>query len=126
MRKLLPVIIIGIIVLIIDIAIEFLILPTFYKGIPTPFPTTEKPVGSILLPVTFFHLLLALPSLLIILFIAEKIGYKKNLMPKDMHGWVEIAFLLVLFLSGMLMWWFPLAVLPFLIAGAYLVLVEIR
>ena len=126
MRKLLLVIIMGVIVLIIDIALELLILPTFYKGIPTPFPSTEKPVGSILLPVTFFHLLLALPSLLIILFIAEKIGYKKNLMPKGMHGWVEIAFLFVLFLSGILMWWFPLAVLPFLIAGTYLVLVEIR
>lgn len=127
MRKSLAVIGAGLLILVVDIALELLILPIFYRGIPTPFPPTEKPIGGILLPATFFHLLLALPSILLLVYLAGKMGYNvQNITLKIKQGWMEILFLLVLFVSGALMWWYALVLLPFLISGIYLVIAEIK
>jgi len=127
MKKALPVIAASVVVLGIVAALELLILSFFYAGIPTPFPETEKPVGGVLLPVTFFHLLLAVPSLLAILYAAKKAGYNVGkAFPQTRQAWTEILFLLVLFASGILVWWYALALLPFVIAGIYLVFVELR
>ncbi|MBS7631858.1 hypothetical protein KEJ47_09900 [Candidatus Bathyarchaeota archaeon] len=127
MPKPLPVIATGIIVASIIIFLEYLILPMFYQGIPTPFPYTEKPVGGILLPATFFHLLLVVPGLLIILYTAKKSGYNvQSITPSTRQAWLEVVMLLILLGSGMIMWWNKLAVLPFLVAGIYLIFTEIR
>ncbi|MBS7644744.1 hypothetical protein KEJ44_01700 [Candidatus Bathyarchaeota archaeon] len=107
--------------------IETYVLPLIYSGIPIPFPSTGKPIGGILLPATFLHLLLAYGGTLAILLSAKKAGFKvEGLLPSSRKGITETAALLLLLLSGLLLWWFPLAVLPFLVAGIYLIFSETR
>lgn len=108
-------------------ALERMLLPIFYGGLPLPMPYTSKPVGAMLIPVTFLHLTLAVPSLLAVLYVAERAGYNVgSLLPKSREAKVQYGFLMTLFLSGMALWWHPLALFPFIVSGMYLLMAEIR
>jgi hypothetical protein len=110
-----------------DYAVERTLLPIFYSGLPLPMPYTSKPIGAMLIPVTFLHLTLAVPSLLAVLYVAEKAGYNVgSLLPKSRDAKIQYGFLMTLFLSGMALWWQPLALFPFIVSGMYLLMAEIR
>lgn len=127
-RKNLPLLIITIIgVLFIAFIVEMHTLPKIYSGIPLPFPETGKPIGGILFPATFLHLLLGYGGLLTILFSARKAGFKVNgLLPSTRKGIIETIALLILLLSGILLWWFPHAILPLIVTGVYLLFSEAK
>ncbi|MEM2122970.1 MAG: hypothetical protein QXE79_04965 [Candidatus Bathyarchaeia archaeon] len=127
-KRNLPILIFTIIgVVVIASIIEVYALPGIYSGIPLPFRTTEKPIGGILFPATFLHLLLAYGGMLTILFSARKAGFKvENLLPSTRKGVTESVALLILLLSGLFSWWFPHALLPFLVAGIYLLFSEAK
>ena len=115
------------VVLLGDYAVERTLLPIFYSWLPLPMPYTSKPIGAMLIPVTFLHLTLAVPSLLAVLYVAEKAGYNVgSLLPKSRDAKIQYGFLMTLFLSGMALWWQPLALFPFIVSGMYLLMAEIR
>jgi hypothetical protein len=107
--------------------IEIYALPRIYSGIPIPFRSTEKPIGGILLPATFLHLLLAYGGSLTILLSARRAGFKVDgLLPSTRKGVTEAAALLILLFSGLLLWWFPHALLSLIVAGIYLLFSEAK
>ena len=127
MRKPLTVALAAIVVGVVDFILEKTLLPIFYSDLPTPFPGTSKPIGALLIPATFFHLTIAIPSLLAVLYVARKAGYKvEGLLPESRHAKIEYGFLMLLFISGMALWRFPIAFFPFILSGLYLVVAEIR
>ncbi|MEM2965063.1 MAG: hypothetical protein QXE22_06420 [Candidatus Bathyarchaeia archaeon] len=127
MRRPLMVVIVAAAVLLVDYAVESMTLPIFYSRLPHPMPYTSKPIGAMLIPVTFLHLTLAVPSLLAVLYAAEKAGYNVGgLLPKSREAKIQYGFLITLFLSGMALWWQPLALFPFIVSGMYLLMAEIR
>ena len=98
MRKPLLVALTAVAVLIVDFIIEKMVLPVLYKEIPTPLGYSSKPIGFILLPVTFFHLILVVPSILVILYSAEKAGYNvEDLLPKTRQAKVEFFWMILQF-----------------------------
>ncbi len=116
-----------IVVALIALTIELNILPKIYSGIPLPFQQTSKPIGGVLFPATFLHLLLGYGGMLAILYSAKKAGFKVNgLLPSTKKGFVETTALLILLLSGVILWWFPPAMLTLIITGIYLVFSETR
>lgn len=127
-KKNLPLLIAAVIgVIFIAFIAEMYTLPKIYSGIPIPFPETGKPIGGILFPATFLHLLIGYGGLLVILFSARKAGFKVNsLLPSTRKGVTETVALLLLLLSGLLLWWFPHAILPLIIAGVYLLFSEAK
>jgi hypothetical protein len=106
--------------------LEKFLTPLFYEGIPLPYPATGKPIGAALLPATFFHALIILGSIFAIGFTAEKLGFKLDeLTPKTTQGKISLIMVFIMLASGMIMWWHPIAFLPFIIAAAYLTITEL-
>ena len=117
----------AVVVIIVIIFAESIVLPSIYHGIPLAFPRTGKPIGGILFPATFLHLLLGYGGLMIILFSAKQAGYNmKGLVPSTKKGMVETISFLILLLSGLLVWWYPIALLPLIICGLYLIISEMK
>lgn len=115
-----------IIIIFIDILLEKFLIPLFYEGIPLPYPATGKPIGAVLLPATFFHVLMILGSIFVIGLIADKLGFKfDELIPKTMQGKINLVVFFIMLISGIIMWWHPIAFLPFIITAAYLTITEI-
>ncbi|MGC8850050.1 MAG: hypothetical protein ACP5QI_06215 [Candidatus Bathyarchaeia archaeon] len=125
-KRNLPILIAGIMGVVFAASIiEIYALPKIYSSIPVPYPSTGKPIGGILIPATFLHLLIAYGGMLAILISARKAGFRvEGLLPSTRKGIIEASALLLLLISGLLLWWFPLAVLPFLVAGIYLIFSE--
>ncbi|MEM2843615.1 MAG: hypothetical protein QXZ53_07055 [Candidatus Bathyarchaeia archaeon] len=114
------------IIVFIDVLLEKLLLPLFYKGLPLPYPATGKPIGAALLPATFFHVLLISGSIFAIALIAEKLEFKfDDLTPKTTQGKIALTLLFIMLISGIAMWRYPIALLPFIIAAAYLTIIEV-
>jgi len=114
------------IVVFIDILLEKFLMPLFYEGLPLPYPATGKPIGAALISATFFHTLLISGSIFAIGLMAEKVGFKLDeLTPKTTQGKINLLMLFVMLASGMVMWWHPIAFLPFIITAAYLTIVEL-
>ncbi|HID17418.1 TPA: hypothetical protein EYP26_03900 [Candidatus Bathyarchaeota archaeon] len=114
-------------VAIVDILLEkFLFLPAFYEGLPLPYPKNPKPIGGALFPAAFFHVLLLSASAFAVAFIAEKLGFNLgDFVPKTAEGKASLIAFFVMVASGIAVWWYPIALLPFTVSAAYLVLVEI-
>jgi hypothetical protein len=81
--------------------LEALAMRILYQGIPVPFSGGTKPIGGVLFVATFFHLALIAGSIVAVLLIARRTGVVAGeLLPKSRGGWVDLAFLMILFLSG--------------------------
>jgi len=114
------------IIVFIDVLLEKFLLPLFYEGLHLPYPATGKPIGAALLPATFFHALLISGSIFGVALIAEKLEFKLNdLTPKTTQGKISLIMLFVMLISGIAMWWHPIAFLSFIIAAAYLTIIEV-
>ncbi len=117
----------GVAVIIMIILVERIVLPSIYQGIPLQFPRTGKPIGGILFPATFLHLLLGYGGIMIVFYSAKQAGFNmKGLVPSTKKGIIETISFLILLLSGLLVWWFPLALLPLVICGFYLIISEMK
>ena len=109
----------------VDGVVEMLALPIIYDGIKQ-FPETGKPIGGILLPAAFLHLLLGVATLISLSFILEWVGYMSGFTPHTSEEKIQTIFLLIFLASGLFIWYYPLALLPFILSGVYLLAVEIR
>ncbi|MBS7657640.1 MAG: hypothetical protein QXL69_03575 [Candidatus Bathyarchaeia archaeon] len=115
-----------IIIVFINVLLEKFLIPLFREGIPLPYPATGKPIGSVLLPATFFHVLMISGSVFAIGLIADKLGFKLDeLTPKTMQGKINLVVFFIMLTSGIIMWWYPIAFLPFIITAAYLTIIEL-
>jgi hypothetical protein len=115
-----------IIVLASNIFLEINLLPYFYKGIPLPYGITAKPIGAIIFPLTFYHLLIIVLDILILAYISERLGFKVDIFPKTKEGIMDTISLIVFLFSGFMLWYQPLFLLPFILTGGYLVFVEMK
>lgn len=110
----------------VDILLEKLLLPAFHEGLPLPYPKNPKPIGGALFPAAFFHVLLLSASAFAVALIAEKLGFNLgDFIPKSAEGKASLIAFFVMVSSGIAMWWHPIALLPFIVSAAYLVVVEI-
>lgn len=113
-------------VAIVDILLEKFLLPAFYEGLPLPYPKNPKPIGGALFHAAFFHILLLSASAFAVALIAEKLGFNLgDFIPKTAEGKASLIAFFVMAASGIAMWWHPIALLPFIVSAAYLVVVEI-
>jgi hypothetical protein len=114
-------------ILALDVVLETLAVPILYKGIPLPYGGGTKPIGGALFVATFFHLILIGSSVIVIVLIAKRSGMSTGeLLPKSRGGWIDLSFLIVLFVSGLASWFNPLAIVLFIISGTYLVATELE
>ncbi len=126
-RKLIIPIFITIVVAVIALLLEIYTLPKIYEGIPLPFPRTGKPIGGVLFPATFLHIIIGYGGILVILSSIRKAGFNVHgLLPSTKKGVVETIALLIFLLSGFLLWWFPPALIPFIVTGIYLIFLETK
>jgi len=110
-----------------DAALETLLLPILYEGIPIPFAGGSKPIGGVLFVATFFHMVLIAASAIVILFVARRLNMKAGeLLPRSRGGWVDLFFLMLLLASGLATWFNPLALILFIASGIYLVATELE
>jgi hypothetical protein len=115
-----------IIVLASNIFLEINLLPYFYKGIPLPYGVTAKPIGAIIFPLTFYHLLVIVLDILILAYVSERFGFKVGIFPKTKEGIIDTISLIAFLFSGFMLWYQPLFLLPFILTGGYLVFVEMK
>jgi hypothetical protein len=111
---------------IIDILILTQVFPSLYQDIPLPLPETSKPIGGVLFSVTSLYLTLITSNIFIIIIILKKVGYEGKSIPKKNSDWFDLIALLVLGVCGLIMWFYPVFLLFFIAAGAYLVFSEMR
>lgn len=109
-----------------NIFLELNLLPYFYRGIPLPYGVTAKPIGAIIFPLTFYHLLIIVLDILALAYIGERIGFKIGIIPKTKEGIIDTIILIVFLFSGFMLWYQPLFLLPFMLTGSYLVFVEMK
>jgi hypothetical protein len=111
---------------IIDILILTQVFPSLYQDIPLPLPETSKPIGGVLFSVTSLYLTLITSNIFIIIIILKKVGYEGKSIPKKNSDLFYLISLLVLGVCGLIMWFYPVFLLFFIAAGAYLVFSEMR
>jgi hypothetical protein len=111
---------------IIDIIILTQVFPSLYQDIPLPLPQTSKPIGGVLFSVTSLYLTLIASNIIIIIIVLKKAGYAGKSIPKKNSDWFDLIALLVLGVSGLVMWFYPFFLLFFIAAGAYLFFSEMR
>jgi hypothetical protein len=111
---------------IIDIIILMQVFPSLYQGMPLPLPETSKPIGGALFSVTSLYLILVASNIIIIMIVLKKAGYEGKSIPKKNSDWFDLIALLVLGISGFVMWFYPFFLLFFIAAGAYLLFSEMR
>jgi hypothetical protein len=114
------------VILLIAVALELVALPRLYEGIPLPFPRTAKPIGAALFSATFFHLLVISGAVLTFGVIMRRLGFKSLTIPRSKNDWLDLSMFLLLLISGLGMWFSSFFLIPFLIAGVYLVFVELK
>jgi hypothetical protein len=107
-------------------ALEILLLPFFYGGIPLPLPNSAKPIGGALFVVTFFHLLIISGSLFAFALVLKRFGIESKLLPKTRNDWIDVLMFFVLLVFGLLTWYNPLALIGVGVAGIYLAFVELK
>jgi len=110
---------VGIICL--DLIVETALLPLLYRGIPVPFKESGKPIGAVLLPATFFNVLLIATNILVFAYLLHKAGFNLGLVPKTRDDWLDVLAFFIFLISGMAMWYAPILLLTFLISGVLLV-----
>jgi len=125
-QKFIKLILAIIVILALNILLEVNLLPYFYKGIPLPYGVTAKPIGAILFPLTFYHLLIIVLDILALAYLCEKIGFKVEIIPKTKEGIIDTILLIVFLISGFMLWYQPLFLLPFILTGAYLIFTEMK
>jgi len=91
-----------------------------------PYGITAKPIGAIIFPLTFYHLLIIVLDILILAYISERLGFKVDIFPKTKEGIMDTISLIVFLFSGFMLWYQPLFLLPFILTGGYLVFVEMK
>jgi len=116
----------GILLAVVDLTIEIKLLPLLYEGVPIPFPSTAKPIGNILFSATFLHLTLIAVNLIVVLAVMKRLGYKSGFLPSKVSDWLDVLAFLIMALSGLLMWFHPIAFLFFLGSGIYIVLADMK
>jgi len=112
-------------ILCLDLIVEIKLLPVFYTGIPLPFKANSNPIGGIVLPATFLHVLLIVANIFGFAYILQKAGFELGLIPKTRNDWLEVIILFAFLISGMAMWYLPILFLAFLISGLLLVTVQL-
>jgi len=115
----------AVVILCLDLILEIKLLPVFYTGIPVPFKTTINPIGGILLPATFFNVMLVVANLFGFAYLLRKAGFEVGLIPKPKNDWLDIIVFFTFLISGVGMWYIPVLLLPFLISGLLLVTVQL-
>ncbi|MBS7650537.1 MAG: hypothetical protein QXI59_04200 [Candidatus Bathyarchaeia archaeon] len=116
----------GILLAAIDLTIEIKVLPLLYEGVPIPFPSTAKPIGNVLFSATFLHLTLIAINLIVVLAVMNRLGYRSSFLPSKSSDWIDLSAFLIMAISGLLMWFYPIAFLFFLGSGIYIVLADMR
>jgi hypothetical protein len=108
-----------------DLILEVKLLPTFYTGIPLPFKSGINPIGGILLPATFFNVLLIVANIFAFAYILHKAGFELGLIPKTRNDWLDVIVFLIFLISGMGIWYTPIFLLAFLVSGLVLVTLQL-
>ena len=111
---------------IIDVIILTQVLPNLYQGLSLPLPETSKPIGGALFSVTSIYIALIASNIIILLIVLKKAGYEGKSIPKKNSDWFDLIALLILGVSGLVMWFYPFFLVFFIAAGAYLLFSEIR
>jgi len=91
-----------------------------YRGIPVPFKESGKPIGGVLLPATFFNVLLIAADIFAFAYLLHKAGFNLGLIPKTRNDWLDVLVFFIFLVSGMLMWYIPICFLAFLISALFL------
>ncbi|MEM2897174.1 MAG: hypothetical protein QXG01_06365 [Candidatus Bathyarchaeia archaeon] len=125
-QKFLKLALATIIVLALNAFLEINLLSYFYRGIPLPYDFTSKPIGAVIFPLTFYHLLVIVLNTLALAYICEKIGFKVGIIPRNREGTIDTILLITFLFSGFMLWYQPLFLLPFILIGGYLVFVEMK
>jgi len=112
-------------ILCLDLILEIKLLPIFYTGIPLPFKANSNPIGGIILPATFLHVLLIAANIFGFAYILQKFGFDLGLTPKTRNDWLEVIVIFTFLISGMAMWYLPILLLAFLISGLLVVAVQL-
>jgi len=112
-------------ILCLDLILEIKLLPMFYAGIPVPFKANSNPIGGVVLPATFLHVLLIAANIFGFAYMLQKLGLDLGLTPKTRNDWLEVTVLFTFLISGMAMWYLPFLFLAFLISGLLLVTVQL-
>jgi hypothetical protein len=115
-----------VILIFVDLVVEWQVLPWLYRGIPLPFPETSKPIGDTLFSVTSLHVALIGFNLLVLMFVLPRTGYASRSILSKSSDWLDLIAFLALAISGIVMWFYPVFMLIFLSAGIYLLLTEMR
>lgn len=104
---------------------EIKLLPLFYAGIQLPFEETGKPIGGALIPAAFFNLSLIAANVFGFAYILYKTGFDVGLIPKTRNDWLDVIVFFMFLTSGIVIWYFPIFLLPLLIAGLYLIVAQL-
>jgi hypothetical protein len=62
----------------------------------------------------------------VVLYAARRLGLRAGeILPKSRGGWVDLFFLMLLLVSGLVSWFSPVALVGFIVSGIYLVAAEL-
>lgn len=109
-----------------DFIVELQVLPSLYRGIPLPFPETSKPIGNALFSATSLHIALIAINIFVLIAVLKRVGYVGSSIPSRKGDWLDLFAFLAFALSGLVMWFSPVFMLPFIGAGVYLILTDMR
>ena len=116
----------ALVLALVDFIVEIQVLPSLYRGISLPFPETSKPIGNALFSVTSLQIALIAVNISVLIVVLKRIGYVGSSIPSRKGDWLDLFAFLAFALSGLVMWFSPVFMLPFIGAGIYLILTDMR